>query len=182
MTYTILKAMPIKGHDGQGFQATLGFNGKPIADVFDSGHGGCLEVRWKDLKAGRVEVSAVQPHDGKTYTWKCTPAEAALEAHVATLPPVASGFADCAPLVQTVDLFVGLLVDEFLETRRAMRMLAKSTVVLVGGKHVYKLTGRGPLSATITAQLSKKHPGSKLVVLNDLPVPKAIEAYLAAGR
>ena len=53
MSYTIKGVKTFRGMEGQGFNATLCRDGKPIAHVDDEGCGGCYNWRWlvKDAEA-----------------------------------------------------------------------------------------------------------------------------------
>jgi hypothetical protein len=185
MTYSVLKARAVRGHDGNGFEATLAENGKAVATVFDDGWGGSLQFTWADRQLPYVEVEIIGYQD-KPMTIKCSPAEARLQAHVRALPPIENDLFDDGeshPMRQDLDSFVSTLVEDELETRRIRALLKRRTVVLVG-KAVYELSG-APLTELplrTRAELAMKHPGAEPVVLNALPEGAAIERYLAAAR
>ena len=44
--YSVSKFKAINGHDGRGYEATLCFNGKPVAHIFDDGRGGDIDCDW----------------------------------------------------------------------------------------------------------------------------------------
>lgn len=59
----------VRGHDGQGFEARLYWNGKPCADIFDDGWGGEYqivsrsEVEKERLKVVEEKIATLPPYD-----------------------------------------------------------------------------------------------------------------------
>lgn len=68
-TFAILKYRKVRGHDGQGFEATLGMNGKKVAYIFDDGWGGEFQYDWTDKAAEAIWTAAVVARlkPGETY-------------------------------------------------------------------------------------------------------------------
>ena len=56
--YTVSKVKFFRARNGQGFNATLLCNGKPVAEVDDEGCGGCLRWYWQ----ARADEAAYKAH------------------------------------------------------------------------------------------------------------------------
>lgn len=54
--YEVKGFRAINGHDGQGWEANLYHNGKKIAEAFDDGWGGEVEIRWMSKRSDNGKV------------------------------------------------------------------------------------------------------------------------------
>jgi hypothetical protein len=130
----------IRGHDGQGFNATLSVDGRKAAHVDDDGWGGPLSFTWLD-----------QSLEEPFRRW------------VASLP-----LWDCngEMVPHNEDTAVGLLVDR-KETETAIRKgcKTKTLVVVPGAEPGSYLEFKAPISDAVRQQVLGKYPGARF--LND---------------
>ena len=125
--YEVKGVKSFPGHDGAlGFSANLYRDGKKVASVFDSAHGGCYEYRWVDWEAPKVVVKkGINPE--KKYEYKGTPEEAKLAEHIKGMKytcPYSKKEYDLGE-----DMFVGGLVDEYESEKKFKRVCRTKTVV-----------------------------------------------------
>ena len=157
--YSVVKVKFFRGHDGDGFNATLLCNGKAVATVDDDGWGGGLSFNWIGVRPNEVG------DDQKAF----------------------DAMIDALPLDMTSDLFpdgfkldgdcfVEPLVTRFDNVRRMKRKL-KSTVMFAkpeGG--VYNYSKCKPTYENIK-WVGKKHPNC--TILNELPEEEAYKLFYA---
>ncbi|GAH34833.1 unnamed protein product, partial [marine sediment metagenome] len=79
--YTIKNIKTFRGHDGQGYNATLYRDGKRIAVLIEFASGGPLDIEWLDRDEKRVEVKNYA-YDDEINTYMGTPEEAILNEHI----------------------------------------------------------------------------------------------------
>ena len=89
--YSLRKVKTFKGYEGQGFNAELLRDGRPVAFVIDSAQGGEFEYQW--YGSGNVEMLK-------------------LREFAKVQPAVKSGDVE---LAMDMDLYVGTLLDSHLE-------------------------------------------------------------------
>ena len=92
--YSLRKVKTFIGNEGQGFNAELLRDGKPVAFVIDSAQGGEFEYQW--YGGGNAEMLK-------------------LREFAKAQPPVKSGDIE---LAMDMDLYVGSLLDSYLEDRQ----------------------------------------------------------------
>jgi hypothetical protein len=156
--YTVKSVKTFRGREGQGFNATLLCNGKPVAHVDDDANGGCYDFHW--LNKDRAQAQAD---------------EDAFNAYVKTLPPM-EYMGD--ELIIDGDLFVSELVEE-ISLRKQMDRLLKTCVVLIeGGKMRNTKRGAQPTPALIEA-VKKAHPTA--TILNEMDAEAAFAAFKTAA-
>ncbi|MGD9643840.1 MAG: hypothetical protein AB7V08_14010 [Elusimicrobiales bacterium] len=156
MSYSITKVKTFRGDEGHGFNATLLFNGKPVADVDDMADGGMYRWRWlaKDRAQARVD-------------------EAALEAHVKTLPPLEI---NGSPLAMDADLFVSCMVEDINIAKQIARW-CKTSVAWVEGRDIRRT--KAPPSPALIANVAKNYPAAQ--ILNTMPADAALALVKAVS-
>lgn len=173
-TYTAANVKTFTGMDGQGFNAVLKRDGKPIAEVIDEGRGGAVIFNWKD-HATRATVAALD-YQGKAAPYVGTEEEAALWAHCRTLPSIEFGE---MTLQHNPEIFVGQLVSAVESRKRLTRMLKTKVVFIDAGKPYSFAVKAGQTHEHIASLVRASRPSAK--VLNELPIEEAIPLALAAG-
>lgn len=118
--YTVSKVKTFRGREGYGFNAELLRDGSPIAFVIDEANGGVYHFEWHDCGQPRIQVES-QRLDGSPLILKCTPEESKLRLHVKgkTIRMMDKDYN------VDMDMFVGILVDEFETHKRIKRAMAK---------------------------------------------------------
>lgn len=159
MNYTVKNVKTFRGREGQGFNATLYVDGRKIAEVDDSANGGCYRWWWVDTEKNPERARAD---------------EAALNAHIATLPPVDSGIADFGPLTMDADLFVSMLVEDVSLNKQIAGWCRKS-VAFLSGKEIRRT--KGAPTPTLIATIERQYPGA--VILNTMAPADALAAVKA---
>jgi len=206
--YEVKGFQRINGHDGQGWQANLYHNGKKIAEAFDDGWGGEVEVRWMskrsdDGKVARQRIEALRdvhvPAIGailqNTEGWWTEFLKAD-----ATYTPWAAPEKDedGNPIFKFVGAAYGsLLTDKqvawYIEAqgqiqadqKTAKRILNGKIVIATGDKmyqwkRATKKSGqRDTRDAQIKDLIARTYPEAS--VLNDLPIAEAT-TYLVASN
>jgi hypothetical protein len=105
--YSVRKVKTFIGMEGEGFNATLCRDGKPIATVIDDASGGCIDFRW---------IVAAE--------------ETALEAVWQQIPPTQF---EGMSVTFNADTLVCCLVDQYLNDKRLKRIAKKKTLFRVKG-------------------------------------------------
>ena len=87
--YQVKAVKTFHGHDGHGWECKLYRDGKRVALVVEDGWGGGLQFHWDDQTPdiARVECRN-RNYDDTINTFKGTPEQARLEAHVLDLPQI----------------------------------------------------------------------------------------------
>lgn len=118
--YSVSKVKTFRGREGYGFNAELQRGGKPIAFVIDEANGGMYHFEWNDCGEPRIEVES-QRLDGSPLILKCTPEEATLREHIKgkSVRMMDKDF------TLDIDMFVGILVDEWETQKRNKRAMAR---------------------------------------------------------
>lgn len=156
MSYSLKSVKTFRGRQGQGFNATLLFNGKPVAAVDDMADGGIYHWRW--LAADRAQARAD---------------EAALEAHIKTLPPLE---VNGSPMEMDADLFVSSLVEDISIAKQIARW-CKTSVAWVEGRHIRRT--KAPPSDALIANVAKNYPAAQ--ILNTMPADAALALVKAVS-
>jgi len=115
--YSVRKVKTFRGREGHGFNAELLCDNIPVAFVMDEANGGTYHYEWYDLKSPRIPVEVVEY--GRSRTLQCTPEEAKLRAAI-------NGKTYTCEINNQVydvgiDMFVGMLVDEWETVKKAKR-------------------------------------------------------------
>lgn len=170
MSYTVKNVKTFRGHDGNGWEASL-YNpaGKRVAVVVEDGWGGGLQFHWEDHDQPRVETNGLD-YKGNPLIYKDTPFESALRTHCLSLPEW-EGF-DGNMMATDMDIYVGGLVEDALTAKDLKKTLKKMAIVDGGAVYTYKCT---PTHPTAREQIKAKYPNA--VVLNDLPFDEALALF-----
>lgn len=154
--YSVTKVKTFRGREGEGFNATLLCNGKPVAHVDDDANGGCYDFHW--LAKDRAQAQAD---------------EAALNAYVKTLPEF-TVFG--TTLEHDADTFVSELVEEVSLRKQFARMIKASVLLVVDG--TLRNTKRGTNTPTAIAAVKARHPTA--TILNELDAEAAFGLFKKA--
>jgi hypothetical protein len=144
--YSVAKVKTFRGREGEGFNATLLRDGKAVALVMDEAQGGEYRFEWKD-------------------GFRDTKEEKKLEAFIderRTAVPAKDQDIYCA------DIFVGDLVNEFLNDRKFRRLCKANTVYqygkAVGSDKWSVMKGTDPATRNWIVKQAK---GMRVVFMND---------------
>jgi hypothetical protein len=179
--YAIKSLQTFNGRQGQGFSAILMCDGQPVADVSDEANGGMMRFHWRDGDAPRVPVTETHPHNGHVSSYKATPEEAKLLAHVATLPPRKLMADDEKRYPMDTDLFVDQLVTDVQAMRQTRTWLTrqfKIKTVVLDGDALREI--KVPATDENLAVIRQKYP--HMIILNPLPIEEAVRAAVNADR
>ena len=156
--YKITKFRTFRGHDGQGFNATLSHNGKPVALVDDDGYGGGLAFDWLDHKNGREDYTVLD-HMGETVTHRMTAEEYAFFEAYKDLTYVFEY--NNSVNRHSADTIIGALIEEYELSKKAKK------------KTLYKLKGQEgwysaniPYDSRVEQYLVKKFGDRLLTIFN----------------
>jgi hypothetical protein len=185
MPYQVKAVKTFHGHDGGCWECSL-YNpkGKRIALVVEDGWGGELQFHWINGKEGTETVTLTQvDFDTKKELGK-TPVERTfhidereLDEFCKTLPQWE--LFDGEMTDTTPDIYLGNLVNTFLDTREVKKLLKKTTIF--DGKSI--ITWNVPYgNENVNKQIADKYPDA--IILNRLTLPEAVELYgqLANGK
>ena len=133
----------VRGHDGQGFNATLYVDGKKAAFVDDDGWGGGYQYQWFDQDA-----------------------RLAFAAHVASLPPEKSEYFP-EGLKPDADIVIGDLIDRVedeKEHKRMVKLCATACLFTIKGQRAgaYYVT-KVPYNDVSRASILKRHPDAEFI-------------------
>jgi hypothetical protein len=172
-TYDVKSVKTFRGTDDEGYNAVLTREGKPVAEAVYDGGGGEVNLYWLDYEVRpRVEVQWTS-YDGQPMVIACTPEEARLYEQIRGQTFVCEYFPD-NPSPMSPDVFIGSLVEDFLNDKRFKRLCKTQTLFRLQGdptgvyrtcKHVY--------DEAMKAHLRQKHGTTIVEILN--------EKYTAAG-
>jgi hypothetical protein len=170
--YQVKAVKTFYGHDGHGWECKLYRDGKAVAIVVEDGYGGGLHFHWNDQLPDipRVECRN-RNYDGNINTYKGTPEEARLEAHVLEQPPVDDPYADDGKMYINADIFVDDMVTTCLYTKDVKKLLKKLVFVKADGEIRYYKEDNPQTRALVT----KRDPDA--IVLNDMPLTDAVAKY-----
>tara|TARA_R100001086_G_scaffold240198_1_gene166089 strand:- start:455 stop:940 length:486 start_codon:yes stop_codon:yes gene_type:complete len=156
--YEVKNVKTFHGHDGGCWECTLYCDGKRIAICTEDGYGGELQFHWINHQK-----------------WD-NPASKALDAFVLTLPKWGSQFSDDGKddMDMTADIHVSDLVNAFLITKDVKKILKKFAVSDAGKIRTWNIKPDDP---QIRLHVASKYPNA--VILNDVPIEKAVELYTA---
>ena len=124
--YEVKGVKTFKGMEGAGFSANLYRDGKKVAEVVDSAHGGDFDYQFLDRKEPKVEVKVINLSN-KTYSYQGTPEEAKLAEYVSGMTFV-SEF-DGKSYSKGVDGFMDELINNYENDKRFKRLCKTSIVV-----------------------------------------------------
>lgn len=166
-TYTVKGIKTFVGMGGHGYNASLYRDGKLVAFVTDDASGGPLQIEWKDVSDGLVEVEA-KDYKGNPWVVKMTNEEKALHEHATSLPPSVCDWVDPdtgrpAELSMTSELFIEGLVNDALLLKDVAKMTRGKVAFVRDGK-LY--TVKCEPTADNIAKVKAKHAGA--VVLNGM--------------
>lgn len=156
MTYSIKGLKTFSGMEGQGLNATLLRDGKPVAFVLDEGYGG--EMRFDFRNPGQSPASYKA-----TSTKQARKEEQAFQSF-ATHWLEECGDSEERKLIGSPsfvrEVFVGSLVDAELNRRRFDRLSKKKTLFRLKGSKPHEWrTISVPYGPSVQAFLDKKYPG-----------------------
>ena len=176
-TYTVKGIKTFVGMEGHGYNASLYRDGKLVAFVIDDASGGSLQIEWKDVSNGLVEVET-KDYKGNPWVVKMTNEEKALHEHATSLPPSVCDWIDPdtgrpAELSMTSELFIEGLVNDALLIKDVAKMTRGKVAFVRDGK-LY--TVKCELTVANIAKGKERNPGA--VVLNGMDD----RALLAAVR
>lgn len=166
-TYTVKGIKTFVGMEGHGYNASLYRDGKLVAFVIDDASGGSLQIEWKDVSEGLVEVET-KDYKGDPWVVKMTNEEKALHEHATSLPPSVCDWIDPdtgrpAELSMTSELFIEGLVNDALLLKDVAKMTRGKVAFVRDGK-LYTVKCE-PTVANI-AKVKERNPGA--VVLNGM--------------
>jgi hypothetical protein len=124
-TYTIKGYRTIKGMDGDAYNVNLLRDGKKIAEVIYSGHGGPLDWDWCDRMKPRVEVE-VAAADGTKYIVRQTQEEVRLRKYLEGKTYTLPGYPEEYPM--DPDCFVDGLINDEMEKKQVLKWCRTKTV------------------------------------------------------
>jgi hypothetical protein len=182
MTYSLKAIKTFHGHDGPGcWEAKLYQDKTFVAIVVEDGWGGELQFHWQDATAPKVEGKTVNYKD-EPVTYKATPYEADLLAHCLSLPKQTCY--DDKLVHVSHDVFVSDLVEAKLTEKDVKRLLKKVAVFDEGKFYTFNIPAnqlglKGHPSSLRDIVLPEKYPNA--IILNDLPLEKAVEYYRSAA-
>lgn len=159
MSYTVNGVKTFRGHDGQGYNASLLRDGKKVAFITNLADGGEIQIDWLDIKAQRIEVKAVDAVGGE-YTYRVTPEEKLFIDFLEDKTYVCQFTGNVTK--HSYDTFIGELVEDFLFKRKMDRLSKKETLFrLKGDPEDQWRTIKRPYDEKVQAWLDKTY-GDKL--------------------
>ena len=156
--YKITKFRTFRGHDGEGFNATLSRNGKPVALVDDDAYGGNLAFEWLDNKNGREEHTILD-YTGKTVTRRMSAEEHAFYEAYKDMTYVFEY--DNSVNQHSADTIIGALIEEYELAKKAKK---KTLYKLVDQAGWYSINV--PYDARVENHLVKKYGEKLLTIFN----------------
>ncbi len=164
--YTVRGIKTFKGMEGEGYNATLCRDGKPVALAVDDASGGPLQIDWKDRDTGKSSRVEVAGYEGKKYLVSMTPEERLLHEHATSLPDLTSGILEKGrPIVMkmTLNLYVEELVNDALLLKDVRRMIKGKVAYIDGGK-LFTARVTAANEARVLEDVKRQHPDA--MVLN----------------
>lgn len=163
--YTVKGIKTFRGMEGQGFNATLCRDGRPVAFVYDDASGGEISIEWKNR--GDNRTIDWWNYKGEPMQVSCCGDEAQLYEFLRgrTRP----GYLDpTKPEQIDPDEFIADLVWDAVENRRKIRACKTKTLFrLKDDKEGECWTLNRPFTPEVKADLQKKY-GDKLVsIINE---------------
>ena len=156
--YKITKFKAVRGHDGQGFNATLSRNGKAVCLVDDDGWGGGYTYEWLDRKDGTKEYPAVN-YAGESFQRRMTAEEHAFNE---AFKGMQYRFQyDNSLQNHSEDTIIGTLIEEYDLNKKAQ----KKTLFKVDGEPGWRYI-TAPYSPKVEAFLVQKYGEKLLAILN----------------
>ena len=184
MTYSVKNVKTFNSPDGGGYNASLYLGKTKVADIHDGGYGGCLEYDWIDTTIGRTGKINPDPHFEKDFyaflkTQKIPDFEWSDDE---------KGFVDIPDVMITPsdDLFIGNMVNDFLNIKRMKSLLSRKVHVSDDGQvfsfkcksseidKTFKFREMGG-KATFRDFINTKYP--KAIILNDLTTDEAFQLW-----
>jgi hypothetical protein len=172
--YTVTRVTSHRGHEGEPcLQGWLCRDGKRIVEFGEDEHGGEMRLFWADRDQPRVEATGID-YLGEPLKYKCSPEEAALLAHCASIPAVDSEHFSGKKEHVTIDLFICDLANDEREYAAMRRACSKKTCfrLKTDGVGLYR-TVTGPLGEKAHAWLRQKYGDQLDVIFNEMLVQQA---------
>lgn len=181
-TYTVRKTKVFRGREGNGFNAELLKDGKPVAFVMNDASGGPTDFDWYDNRMPRSAAEVVNPPVRPTVevtnpdngvTYRVSPEEAALLDHVKDMfyPPDPS-FGN-TPLRMGMDGFLEELVFSQKEQQALERACKnKTSFHLKNQRKGEYYTLNAPFTPAVKAHLVAKYGDNLEVVYNEMNPPR----------
>lgn len=162
-----LKAVKkVNGHDGQGFTCNLYLKNKKVAEIFDDGWGGPLEIRWNDSQSEKVEINA-KKYTGEDYTYTGTPMEKQFtEAVFREIPPQKNSMGELVHY--DTDCYIEQMVNEELE-RKWLKSQCKNKTLFVTKdcKEGSFLSMKAKFSDSIAQYLRNQYGDNLVKIINE---------------
>jgi len=172
-TYTVDRVKFFNGMEGQGWNARLLRDGRPVCEAIDDASGGPVMFHWLDAKAPAVDVT-VKNYMGELHTYRGTPEEALLAAHCLAMPdsPV-PGLTDGTTVSMSMDIFVDELVSRVDLEKRVKALVKRSLCCLRPDGQVVTWSLKKYPEEQLRNHVRTKHPDFK--ILNDMPLEEQIK-------
>jgi len=176
MTYSVKNVKTFNSPDGGGYNASLYCGKTKVANIHDGGYGGCLMYDWVDTTIGRTGKINPDAHFASDFY-------AFLKTH--KIPDFEwdgekGGFVDIPDkfITPTDDLFVGDLVNDFLDMKLLKQKLKKEVLVVRHADGAIHGTKDKPTRENVAqyVEVALKE-GMKISVLNSLPLEEAWEFW-----
>ncbi len=160
MSYTVNGVKTFRGHDGQGYNASLLRDGKKVAFITNLADGGEIQIDWLDVKKTRVEIVHIGTYDRQEHRYQGTPEEKLVMEFIADKTYVCTF--DGQVKRHNAETFVDELVCDFLDRKRFDRLSRTKTLFRLVGDDIDKWrTIAKPYDENVQAWLDKTY-GDKL--------------------
>jgi len=177
MTYSVKNVKTFNTPDGGGYNATLYCGKTKVANIHDGGYGGCLQYDWLDTTIGRTGKFNPDQHFEKDFY-------AFIKTH--KIPDFEwddekGGFVDIPDefITPTDDLFVGNLVNDFLDMKHLKQALKKEVLVVKYDKGTIHGTGDKPTPELVSRYVESLsgEEDKNMGILNSLSFEEAWEIW-----
>jgi len=161
--YTVKNVKTFRGMEGIGFNASLYRDGKRVATVDDSAHGGCYDWHWLDFKMPRVKIT-VKNYKGKLRVRSVTPEEKIFVEHVHTVSD---------ETFEPEDGFVSELVNDYeIAKEYRTKCRTKTLIVLKGYKKGEYSACNAKYTPAFAAKIRETHGEDLVEIINERFVEK----------
>ena len=166
MTYLIKNVKTFDTPDGGGYNATLYLGKTKVANIHDGGYGGCPEYDWADISInGKINSNRHFERDFHAFlkTHKIPDFEWSEEK---------GRFVDTDEMIIASDeLFIGNLVNEFLEAKFWKAKLKKK-IYFLEDKEIFSIKVSPSELDRVQERFNEKYPNRK--ILNNLPIEEVL--------